>query len=163
MIRKTDAWLANDLQKSTAKYKIVYMHHPSYPVAEDKPNVKLYRNIRKNWVPIFEDTGVKLVLNGHQHGIIVEKSPPSVTARQRSIIGNPAIPAAFIPSMKGALEAIRADWLASGVIPTRKNCQRAFTANTPKGAMVRARGRVICGYLTSAPIPAHDQSCQSSR
>lgn len=67
MIRKTDAWLANDLQKSTAKYKIVYMHHPSYPVAEDKPNVKLYRNIRKNWVPIFEDTGVKLVLNGHQH------------------------------------------------------------------------------------------------
>lgn len=57
-------WLKEDLNQTDAKWKIVYMHHPMYPVSED---VSLYSELRMNWEQIFKDEGVDLVLCGHQH------------------------------------------------------------------------------------------------
>ena len=85
---------------------------------------------------------------------MVEKSPPKVTAKHSRITGKPTMPAAFMPSTKGESEVTRMPKLLTGVIPTKKNCHRAFTANTTSGEMVRALGMLIWGNLTSAPIPA---------
>lgn len=57
-------WLEKDLANSAAKWKIVVMHHPPYPVAEDD---EIYGKIRNDWVPILEKNGVDLVFCGHQH------------------------------------------------------------------------------------------------
>ncbi|NLD19854.1 MAG: hypothetical protein GX663_06340 [Clostridiales bacterium] len=63
-VEAINKWLAQDLQKSQAKWTIAYMHHPMYPVAEDD---ELYRELRSNWEEIFADNHVDLVLCGHQH------------------------------------------------------------------------------------------------
>jgi len=65
LVKRADRWISSDLAGSDAKYKIVYMHHPAYPVSDDGNSI--YKRIRKNWVPIFEKQGVDLVLCGHQH------------------------------------------------------------------------------------------------
>lgn len=57
-------WLKEDLDKSSAEWKIVYMHHPMYPVVEDDD---LYSRMRTEWEDILVENGVDLVLYGHQH------------------------------------------------------------------------------------------------
>lgn len=64
MMRQVDRWIKKDLSQSDAEWKIVFMHHPPYPVSED---IDVYGLIRKEWVPTFEKSGVDLVLCGHQH------------------------------------------------------------------------------------------------
>lgn len=57
-------WLAKDLSESEADWKIVFMHHPAYPIADDS---KVYDRIRENWEQIFINEGVDVCLCGHQH------------------------------------------------------------------------------------------------
>lgn len=64
LIDGIDVWLKEDLQKNRKKWNVVFLHHPAYGVDE---NSRLSEEIRKRWVPIFEDAGVDLVLCGHQH------------------------------------------------------------------------------------------------
>jgi len=64
LIQKTVGWLKSDLMDSDAKWKIVIMHHPAYPINEDDV---LYDLIRSNWVPVLNEAQVDLVLCGHQH------------------------------------------------------------------------------------------------
>ena len=54
---------------------------------------------------------------------------------------------------KGAVAVARPLRESAGVNPTRNHWNRVFTPNTIKGEMHRARGSVIFGNFTSAPIP----------
>lgn len=56
-------WLEADLEASDAEWKIVFMHHPPYSSSERDIN----RLVRSSLLPIFERTGVDLVLAGHDH------------------------------------------------------------------------------------------------
>lgn len=68
-------WITADLQNSTATWKIVVMHHPTYAVVEDTvANVVL-----QEWEPIFVEQQVDLVLCGHQHIYMRTKAIDGVT------------------------------------------------------------------------------------
>ncbi|MDR1816263.1 MAG: metallophosphoesterase [Clostridiales Family XIII bacterium] len=58
-----DAWIEADLAGADRPWKIVLMHQPAYAVAGDSTAAAM----RARWVPIFDRTGVDLVLCGHQH------------------------------------------------------------------------------------------------
>jgi hypothetical protein len=63
-IAKTvDQWIEEDLAGTDRVWKIVLMHQPAYPVAGDSTTA----GMRERWIPIFDRTGVDLVLCGHQH------------------------------------------------------------------------------------------------
>ncbi|MDR2457660.1 MAG: metallophosphoesterase [Clostridiales Family XIII bacterium] len=64
MMKKVSSFIKNDLKKN-AKWKIVTLHHPPFPVSEDGNEV--YKEIRESWVPLFEKYKVNLILTGHQH------------------------------------------------------------------------------------------------
>lgn len=57
------AWLEQSLQASTARWKIVYGHHPIYSGGQHGNNPRLIQNLK----PILERTGVDLYLAGHDH------------------------------------------------------------------------------------------------
>ncbi len=63
-IKVINEWLREDLASSDACWKIVFMHHPLYPVTEDDD---IYGILRENWEQIFLDYGVNVVFCGHQH------------------------------------------------------------------------------------------------
>ena len=57
-------WLETDLKNTSAKWKIVCMHHQPYSVNDIN---KVYKRIRESWVPIMENYGVALCFSGHHH------------------------------------------------------------------------------------------------
>lgn len=56
-------WLAADLAASNAEWKVVYFHHPPYSSGPHGSNSV----VRDKLVPVFQNGGVHLVLNGHDH------------------------------------------------------------------------------------------------
>lgn len=58
------SWLKKTLAASDKKWKIVMMHHPVYSVRAGRDNFL----IRWTFKPVFEQYGVDLVLQGHDHG-----------------------------------------------------------------------------------------------
>ena len=64
LISDINDWIKTDLSQSTAKWNIVVLHHPPYPVSEDDG---IYSLLRQNWEPLFIKGNVDLVLCGHQH------------------------------------------------------------------------------------------------
>lgn len=56
-------WIRADLAASRADWQIVVTHIPTYAVHSDKTAAA----VRENWAPIFEQYGVDLVFEGHQH------------------------------------------------------------------------------------------------
>ncbi|MDR0817134.1 MAG: metallophosphoesterase [Clostridiales Family XIII bacterium] len=58
-----DAWIEADLSETDKPWKIVLMHQPAYPVSGDSTQAQM----AARWLPVFERTGVDLVLCGHQH------------------------------------------------------------------------------------------------
>lgn len=56
-------WLRDVLRYKGARWKIVTFHHPLYASARGRDNTEL-RNL---WQPIFDEYGVDLVLQGHDH------------------------------------------------------------------------------------------------
>ena len=58
------AWLRKELIASDAKWKICYFHHPLYSHAKMHGSDT---DLRKTLEPLFEETGVRLVLSGHEH------------------------------------------------------------------------------------------------
>lgn len=64
-------WFENDLRSSTAKWKIVVMHHPLYSSGKKHgPNLKLRRKIE----PLLTQYKVNVVFAGHDH--IYERVKP---------------------------------------------------------------------------------------
>jgi PKD repeat protein/predicted phosphodiesterase len=66
--RPTDAaqrsWLSSTLAASTARWKIVYFHHPPFSSGGFQGS---NLGVRSNWVPLFEQHHVDLVISGHEH------------------------------------------------------------------------------------------------
>lgn len=60
---RVNNWIAADLAMSAADWQIVVTHVPVYQVHSDTTAAKL----KENWAPIFEQYGVDLVFEGHQH------------------------------------------------------------------------------------------------
>jgi hypothetical protein len=60
---RVDAWIEADLMAADRPWKIVLMHQPAYPLVGDSTAAAM----RERWIPIFDRTGVDLVLCGHQH------------------------------------------------------------------------------------------------
>jgi 3',5'-cyclic AMP phosphodiesterase CpdA len=58
------AWLRKELTGSDAKWKICYFHHPLYSHAKMHGSDT---DLRKTLEPLFEQTGVQVVLSGHEH------------------------------------------------------------------------------------------------
>ncbi|MGH8611665.1 MAG: LamG-like jellyroll fold domain-containing protein [Gammaproteobacteria bacterium] len=59
-------WLKNDLAATTQRWIIASWHHPPYSKGSHDSNTETaLREMRKNALPILEDAGVDLVLNGH--------------------------------------------------------------------------------------------------
>jgi hypothetical protein len=57
------AWLEQQLSESVATWKIAVFHHPPYTCGGHSGSSSVIRE----WVPLFEDYGVQLVLSGHDH------------------------------------------------------------------------------------------------
>ena len=59
-------WLKNDLAATTQPWIIAYWYHPPYSKgSHDSDTETALREMRENALPILEDAGVDLVLNGH--------------------------------------------------------------------------------------------------
>lgn len=63
-------WLRYDLSQTTQDWKIVAFHHAAYSTGKHSSNSR----VQSRLVPIFEEFGVDLVLNGHDH--IYQRSKP---------------------------------------------------------------------------------------
>jgi predicted phosphodiesterase len=58
------SWLENNLQKSNAKWKVAYFHHPLYSDGRTHgPDLDL----RSRLTPLFKQYGVNIVFSGHEH------------------------------------------------------------------------------------------------
>lgn len=57
------AWLEATLREAGHEWIIVAMHHPPYSAGIHGSD----RSVRREWVPLFEQYGVDLVLAGHDH------------------------------------------------------------------------------------------------
>jgi hypothetical protein len=60
---KIASWLLQRLGASQQTWKVVVCHHPPYQAVQDWRG----EHLQSNWVPLFEQGGVDLVLSGHQH------------------------------------------------------------------------------------------------
>lgn len=61
-------WLHQDLSSTTQTWKIVFWHKPPYSKgSHDSDNTADIAAMRANFVPIMDQYGVDLVLNGHSH------------------------------------------------------------------------------------------------
>lgn len=57
-------WMAKVIPASKMPWKIPYYHHPVFNAGPS--HVPSYRDL-KHWVKLFQDSGVKVVFNGHEH------------------------------------------------------------------------------------------------
>jgi Calcineurin-like phosphoesterase len=61
-------WLDADLRATTADWIITFFHHPPYSKgSHDSDLEERLIEVRENVVPLLEENGVDLVLNGHSH------------------------------------------------------------------------------------------------
>ena len=70
-------WLHNDLQQNDKPWVIVYFHQPPYSKGSHDSDdfYEVYmKAMRENFVPIFNQYGVDMVINGHSH--VYERSYP---------------------------------------------------------------------------------------
>ena len=61
---KQKKWLRHELEQSTARWKIVVLHHPVYSIRGKFNNLF----VRMLFNPVIKKYGVDLVLQGHEHG-----------------------------------------------------------------------------------------------
>jgi len=61
-------WCEDDLQNTDAYWIIAFWHHPPYSKgSHDSDTGTELKQMRENFLPLFEDYGVDLVLSGHSH------------------------------------------------------------------------------------------------
>jgi predicted MPP superfamily phosphohydrolase len=62
------AWCTQDIQATTQDWIVAIFHHPPYTKGSHNSDTESQLvNMRNNFLPILEDNGVDLVLNGHSH------------------------------------------------------------------------------------------------
>lgn len=61
-------WCEDDLQNTLSRWIIVFYHHPAYTKgSHDSDTEVALKEMRENFLPLFEANGVDLVLSGHSH------------------------------------------------------------------------------------------------
>lgn len=61
-------WFINEMETNkAAKYHIALFHHPFNSSPDVPRDIERAKKQREIWEPLFEQYGIKLVLNGHQH------------------------------------------------------------------------------------------------
>lgn len=61
-------WCEDDLESTTADWIIALWHHPAYSKGSHDSDVDTeLKEMRQNFLPLFESHGVDLVLSGHSH------------------------------------------------------------------------------------------------
>ena len=60
---KQAAWMQEELAGDDSKWKVATFHHPIFSASERRDNAEL----RESWKPVFDQHGVDLVLQGHDH------------------------------------------------------------------------------------------------
>jgi hypothetical protein len=61
-------WCEDDLESTTAYWIITLWHHPAYSKgSHDSDTETALKQMRENFLPLFENNGVDLVLSGHSH------------------------------------------------------------------------------------------------
>src|SRR5687768_1997394 len=61
-------WCEDDLASTTADWIIAYWHHPPYSKGSHNSDTEIeLKQMRENFLPLFESYGVDLVLSGHSH------------------------------------------------------------------------------------------------
>jgi 3',5'-cyclic AMP phosphodiesterase CpdA len=60
------AWMKEQFQASSASWRVVMFHHPVHASHPTRENPELARA----WAPLFEECGVDLVLQGHDHAYL---------------------------------------------------------------------------------------------
>jgi Predicted phosphohydrolases len=63
-LKKQGNWLRNDMSKSNKTWKIVALHRGPYGATYNTTD------IREAWTPIFDELGIDLVLQGHDHNYV---------------------------------------------------------------------------------------------
>lgn len=63
LAQKQAEWMREVLQNNPNHWTVVVHHHPMYSVSLGRDNATL----RKYWLPVYEEFGVDLVLQGHDH------------------------------------------------------------------------------------------------
>ncbi|CAN5370904.1 hypothetical protein BH09BAC1_BH09BAC1_05510 [soil metagenome] len=70
-------WLRDDLEANTKPWVIAYFHQPPYTKGSHSSDdaIEIYmKAMRQNYIPVLEEYGVDLVINGHSH--VYERSFP---------------------------------------------------------------------------------------
>ncbi len=86
------AWLREDLAANTSEWLIVYCHVPPYSKGSHDSDSEFeieMSEMRSNFVPIFDEYGVDLVLSGNSHGY----------ERSYLVAGHYGLSDTFLPSM----------------------------------------------------------------
>jgi len=65
-------WMKKDLETTTQKWLIVFMHHPPYTRGkhnsnDPKDSGNRMFNMRNRVIPVLEDAGVDMIVSGHSH------------------------------------------------------------------------------------------------
>ena len=60
-------WLQNELATTTRRWKFVFLHHSPYSCANGFASLGSDGDVRNNWGPLFEQYGVDIVFDGHDH------------------------------------------------------------------------------------------------
>ncbi|WP_224994936.1 metallophosphoesterase family protein [Cesiribacter sp. SM1] len=68
-------WMEAELKKNKQKWVIATFHHPVFSASQGRDNEAL----RKMWKPLFDQHGVDLVLQGHDHSYVRNTTPASAT------------------------------------------------------------------------------------
>lgn len=63
LLERQTRWLEALLTRGSARWTVALFHHPVFSVAPGRDNPVL----RERWLPLFEEHGVDLVLQGHDH------------------------------------------------------------------------------------------------
>jgi len=61
-----DGWIEADLSGTDKPWRVVMMHHPAFPLGGTGTAAAM----RARWIPLFERTGVDLLLVGHEHSFM---------------------------------------------------------------------------------------------
>jgi len=137
-------WLRSVLEDNPRTWTIITFHHPIYSAAEGRDNAGL----RELWQPIFDESGVDLVLQGHDHtyarsGLVTfeENLPEGVRARTGDS-GTVYVVSVSGPKM---YDLNREDWMQRAAEDTQ-----LFQVISINGGTLRYEARTATGRLYDA-------------
>jgi len=89
---KQAEWLEQQLARSTATWKFAVYHHPAYSSKSSRDNPE----VRTAWCPLFDEYGVDMALQGHDHAYL-----RTYPLREGVAVKSPAQGTTYVVSVAG--------------------------------------------------------------